>query len=190
MSSNVDILRDSLMKTNREGMVDLLDYMKEIGFLEAPCSGAYHLAKPGGLLEHTVNVMTIAEKLGVALYGGAEYNKIHDSVVIAAALHDLGKCGDFGKPNYVPNILSSGKVSDSKPYMTNDQLLYIPHEIRSVKIAAMFIDLTEDEEFAILYHNGMYGSLKYELQGNETPLYMLIHFADMWASRVVEKEDK
>ena len=30
-----DIIRDSLMKTKREGIVDLLDYMNEIGFLEA-----------------------------------------------------------------------------------------------------------------------------------------------------------
>lgn len=190
MSNNVDILRDSLMKTKREGILDLLDYMNEIGFLKAPCSGSFHLSKPGGLLEHTVNVMTIAEKIGVALYGGAEYNKIHNSVMIAAALHDLGKCGDFGKPNYIPNKLTSGEISTAKPYKTNPDLLYVDHEIRSVKIAAMFIDLTEEEEFAILYHNGMYGNLRYALKGKETPLYMIIHWADMWASRVIEKEDE
>ena len=189
-NSNVDILRDSLMKTKREGMAELLDYMSEIGFLEAPCSGGMHLSKPGGLLEHTVNVMTIAEKMGVALYGGAKYNEIHNSVMIAAALHDLGKCGDFGKPNYIPNKLKSGEVSAAKPYKTNPDLLYVDHEIRSVKIATMFIDLTEEEEFAILYHNGMYGNLRYAIKDNETPLYMIIHWADMWASRVIEKEDK
>ena len=46
--------------------------------------------------------------------------------------------------------------------------------------------VTEEEEHAILYHNGLYGSLKYSIQGKETPLYMIIHFADMWASRVLE----
>lgn len=25
-----------------------------------------------------------------------------------------------------------------------------------------------------------------EIQGNETPLYMLLHFADLWAARVTE----
>jgi hypothetical protein len=29
---------------------------------------------------------------------------------------------------------------------------------------------------------------KYEIPGKETILYMLIHFADMWASRVIESE--
>ena len=51
-------------------------------------------------------------------------------------------------------------------------------------------DLTEEEEFAILYHNGMYGQLKYSYSGKETPLSMIIHFADMWASRVIEAEQE
>lgn len=185
----IDIVRDSLMKTKREGMADLISYMQDIGFLTAPCSGGYHLAKEGGLLEHSVNVLQVAEKIGVTLYGGEKYNEIHDSVVIAALLHDLGKCGQFGKPEYVPNILKDGKQSDKKPYERNKDLLNVPHEVRSVAIASMFIDLTEEEQHAILYHNGLYGCFKYELQGNETPLYMLIHFADMWASRVIEKEE-
>lgn len=184
---NKKFVVDSLLKTKREGMEDLIAYMGDIGFFEAPCSSGYHLACEFGLVHHTRNVMEIAEKLSVALYGGTKYNEIQDSVVIAAALHDLGKCGQFGKPEYVPNVLKGGKQSDNKPFQRNKELLNVPHEIRSVAIAAMFIDLTEEEQHAILYHNGLYGPLKYEIQGNETPLYMLIHFADMWASRVVER---
>ena len=134
--------------------------------------------------------MELAEKIGVAFLGGKEYNKIHESVMIAAALHDLGKIGQFGKPEYVDNILQSGKQSPSKPFKRNSELLNVPHEIRSVAIATMYIDLTEEEQHAILYHNGLYGPLKYEIQGNETPLYMIIHFADLWASRVVEGKFK
>lgn len=183
---NKQFVIDSLMKTGREGMDGLIEYMDDCGFFHAPCSGGYHLACEFGLVHHTRNVMETAEKMGVALLGGEEFNKIKDSVVIAAALHDLGKMGQFEKPEYVDNILTSGKKSDSKPYKKNPDLLNVPHEIRSVAIASMFIDLTEEEQHAILYHNGLYGPLKYEIQGNETPLYMLIHFADMWASRVIE----
>jgi 23S rRNA maturation-related 3'-5' exoribonuclease YhaM len=183
---NKKFVVDPLMKTGREGMDGLIEYMEDCGFFNAPCSGGNHLACEFGLVHHTRNVMEIAEKMGVCLYGGKEYNKIHDSVIIAAALHDLGKMGQFEKPEYVDNILASGKKSDSKPFKRNPDLLNVPHEIRSVAIASMFIDLTEEEQFAILYHNGLYGPLKYEIQGNETPLYMLIHFADMWASRVIE----
>lgn len=185
---NKQYVVDELMKTNREGMDGLIEYMEDCGFFNAPCSSSFHLNCEFGLVHHTRNVMQLAEKIGVCLLGGEEYNKIKDSVVIASALHDLGKMGQFEKPNYVPNILKSGKTSDAKPYTTNPYLLPVEHEIRSVVIASMFIDLTEEEQFAILYHNGMYGSLKYQLQGKETPLFMIIHFADLWASRVTERK--
>lgn len=79
--------------------------------------------------------------------------------------------------------------SEAKPYEINKDLYPIDHEIRSIKIAQQFIDLTEDEEIAILWHNGLYGNFRYQIQNKETPLYMLLHFADMWASRVIEEVD-
>lgn len=189
---NKKFVVDKLLETKREGMEDLIAYMEDCGFFSAPCSGSYHLACEFGLVQHTRNVMMTAENIGYHLLGPKKYPEIKDSVTIAAALHDLGKMGQFEKPNYIPNILKGGKQSDSKPFTTNPDLLYVDHEIRSIAIASMFIDLTEDEQFAILYHNGMYGNLKYALSGKETPLFMIIHWADMWASRVIEekKEEK
>lgn len=43
-------------------MEDLLDFMEDLGFYAAPASGGNHLCKDGGLFEHTVNVMRLAEK--------------------------------------------------------------------------------------------------------------------------------
>lgn len=176
-----------LHATEREGIDDLIEYMEEIGFFNAPCSGGNHLACEFGLVHHTRHVMETAESLGVTLLGGDEYNKIQNSVIIAAALHDLGKCGDYGKPLYVPNILKSGKQSDAKPYERNKQLTNVPHGIRSVIIANRFIDLTEDEEYAIMYHDGLYEPSNVAvLKGHETPLWMILHWADMWSARVIE----
>lgn len=189
---NTKILEEfttTLLKTKREGMEDLLDYMNECGFFTAPSSGSFHLAKEGGLLEHSLNVLHNAEKISAALIGAKKLSKeMKDSIAIVSLLHDLGKMGQFEKPNYIENVLKSGKVSDAKPYTTNPELLPVDHEIRSITIASMFIDLTEEEQFAILYHNGLYGTVgRYTLQGKETPLYMILHWADMWAARVNEK---
>lgn len=182
-----DIIRESLLKTGREGVVDLINYMDRIGFFKAPCSGANHLCKEGGLAEHSVNVMWAAEKLSVALIGGKNMtDEIRNSVIIAALLHDLGKAGDYGKSMYVANILKSGKQSDAKPYKRNPALLPLDHATRSIKLATLFIDLTEDEEFAIRYHDGLYESANYAIKGHETQLYMILHWADMWASHVIE----
>ena len=177
-----------LLSTGRQGMKELLVHMEDKGFFTAPCSGQYHLAKIGGLAEHSLNVYKTACEVHFGLNLPIDSDST-DSLRIVTLIHDLGKMGHHNKPNYVPCILKSGKPS-AKPFETNKELLYVPHEIESLAIASRFIELTEEEEFAILHHNGMYGDLKYQLTGKETPLQMLLHFADMWASRVIEKEDK
>lgn len=177
---------DRLLETKREGMEDLVEYMDEIGFFSAPCSGGNHLCCEFGLVHHTRNVIMAAENIGYALLGKQKYNEIRDSVTIAAALHDLGKCGDYGKQMYVPNVLKSGKVSDAKPFKQNKALLPLDHATRSIKLATLFIDLTEDEEFAIRYHDGLYERANYAVNGNETPLYIILHTADLWSSRITE----
>lgn len=193
----IKFFRESMMSTQREGMEDLLDFAEELGFFEVPASGGNHLCKDGGLLEHTVNVMQLAEKIGVAMLGGAAYNKIHDSVIIAAGLHDLGKCGRYGNPYYVENMIQDGKPtkkdpvqkykrSEAKPFKISPDLCHIDHPLRSVELAARYIDLTEEEEHAIFYHDGAYGSLAYDLKGHEEPLQVIVHFADFWSAQFVE----
>lgn len=179
-----------LLSTGRQGIAGLPVEMDEMGFYTAPCSTQYHLAYSGGLAEHSLNVYELMDKLSSILH--PEVDK--SSVIICALLHDLGKAGQFGKPNYIINMLKGrGKnaepyQSPTKPYIGNPELLYIDHEVRSIQIAGRHINLTEEENWAILMHNGMYGNFKYQIQGKETPLYLLLHMADMWASRVTEKE--
>jgi hypothetical protein len=60
-------------------------------------------------------------------------------------------------------------------------------------MAERWLDLTEDEEYAIMYHDGLYdretGGMAV-IQGHETKLLMLLHWADMWASRVIEGQSE
>lgn len=179
-----DIIKE-LYKTRREGMEHLILEMEEGHFFTAPCSGKkkYHLAVKGGLAEHSLNVLRIARKLNKALGSPVD----DESIIISALLHDLGKMGDYRKPYYVDNILKSGSRSDAEPYCHNEDLSYLPHEIKSVSIANRFILLTESEEFAIIYHNGLYGRLANDIKGKETELYMILHTADMWSSRFEEE---
>lgn len=185
-------IENLLQETKRPGMQSLLYWMDQNGFYDAPCSSKYHLAKPGGLAEHSLNVFRIAISILPDLV--KDQSKISfslvDSVVICSLLHDLGKTGQFGKPNYrITNETSIKFAAASAEYETNKELLYVPHEIRSVVIASKFIDLTEEEQFAILYHNGLYGELK-GFKGQETPLYLILSYADLWAARITEQEDK
>lgn len=189
-----------LLSTRRAGMYKLIDWMENNGFFTSPCSGGNHLAKEGGLAEHSLNVFRLMNADAACKMKVEDYESNKSSIIITSLLHDLGKCGDYGKPGYVPNMIKDGrptkaepeqkyKQSETKPFEVNKELIPVDHEIRSVKIASKFIDLTEEEELAILWHNGLYGNFKYQIQGKETSLYLLLHFADMWASHVLEKSE-
>lgn len=188
-SENKAIIEGLLRSTKRPGIENLLIYLEVSGFYEAPGSTKYHLSEPGGLAQHSINVFNAM----VAFANGLIANKLeapksekaYDAIVLCALLHDLGKAGQFAKPQYIEKEIPFG---DPPQYEYNRSLLYIPHEVRSVVIASQYIQLTEEEQFAILYHNGLYGDFKKAIPGKETPLYLLLHFADMWAARVIEKE--
>lgn len=179
-----------LIGTGRDGIQNLIDYMERSGFFSQPCSSQYHLAVEGGLAEHSLNVCRLALMLRELLAPEI----VEEKVVITSLLHDLGKSGQYGKPGYIPNMLKGrGKNADpcrseAKPWKINPELRYVDHEVRSIQIASQYINLEEDESWAILMHNGMYGTFKYQIQGKETPLYLLLHMADMWAGRVMEKK--
>lgn len=181
---NRTTIENLLRATGRAGVENLINWMTENDFFGSSCSTKYHLACDGGLAEHSVNVLYTMLKMRDAL--GMQGVVSDESVTICALLHDLGKCGDYDKAYYIENILKSGKRSEAEPYKTNSNLLPIPHEVRSVTIAERFIPLTEEEAHAIYYHNGKYTHIGYDLK--ETPMQILLHFADLWASRVVEVE--
>jgi putative nucleotidyltransferase with HDIG domain len=178
-----------LCKVSRDGINTLIVRLDAMGFFNAPCSGGFHLAENGGLVEHSNNVCLLALKIAEQV---GYQNR--DSVIIASLLHDVGKCGDYGKENYVENYLAKRDKegnpirSTTKPFTTNKNLLYIPHEVRSVAIIRQWFSLTEEEEHAIYYHNGKYTHTGYDLK--ETPLQMIVHFADLYNSRVTEKSDE
>ena len=188
-------IKELLLSTKREGIENLIKHMEEQGFFKAPCSTQYHLSKEEGLAEHSCNVLEIAFEIARVLYPEIP----RDSLIICSLLHDIGKMGQYNKPNYVPNMLKGRATkansnpepyqSTAKPYISNPELLHVDHEVRALSIISKFIDLTEEEQQAILWHNGLYGSFKYQIQGNETPLYLILHYADMWASRVVETKE-
>ena len=187
----MDIKKDienMLISTEREGIDGLLEYMDKNGFYSAPASTKFHGAYDGALAEHSMNVYNLAFDLATAWLGREWVNDNINSLIIVTLLHDLGKMGQYGKPLYVANFLKKGR-SEAQPFKTNDELLTLDHEIVSVIEASKYIQLTEEEQQAIAWHNGLYGDFKYQIQEKETPLYMILHFADLWASRVVESKE-
>lgn len=198
MYINKAVVYSSLRRAceGRGDVEGLLNFLEEKGYYTSPCSGSHHLCCEGGLLEHSVNVYLTMQRMATAL----EYAVDESSIVICGLLHDLGKVGDFNQPNYIVNMIKDGrptkanpeqkyKQSEASPYKTNPDIPYVDHEIRSVEYIRRFIELTPEEYQAILWHNGLYGTFRYNIPNKETPLYLLLHSADMWCSRVLETKD-
>ena len=188
----VPMFNDYFEMIQRKGKEELHQHLKDGGYFSAPASTQYHLSSTGGLLAHSINVTHLMLDMfhNTSIYkqfGDKSFAEVEESIATVGLFHDLGKANYYGKPNYVPNVLKNGKQSDSKPYEKNKELLNIPHEVSSIHILSQFIALTEEETFAILYHNGLYTSTGYNLKGNEQPLQQLLHMADMWCSRFIEK---
>ena len=90
-----------LAKIQRPGMDKLMEYIKKSDFYTAPASTKYHLSTPGGLLQHSLNVLDAlrgllrwsqSENRWEYLAAGKVVDTIPDeSVTIMALLHDLCK---------------------------------------------------------------------------------------------------
>lgn len=82
----------------RDGIEDLLKFAAESDFYTAPCSTKFHLNIPGGLAQHTMNVIDCA--LGI----NKRYKEIYlmDSIIISAFCHDLCKINFYTFDNEPP----------------------------------------------------------------------------------------
>lgn len=162
-----------------EAFAGLMNYIEtETAYLTAPASTRYHLNQERGLLEHSVNV---AETL-LALRGLLAPEISEESCVVVALLHDLGKAGVPGSPQYLPN-----DAGGSAPYRFNRDLLYMSVPLRSLYLALPRFPLTEMETQAIAYHDGQYVEDNRSVAAREERLTLLLQYADNWSGFAIEK---
>lgn len=159
----------------------------ETTWLKAPASTKFHLCKESGLLEHSCNVAENLLKIKAALA-----QQISDeSCVIVALLHDVGKVGMPGNPQYIENEPTEKQKQygypASTPYRFNNELTYLSVPVRSLYLCLPYIKLTEEETQAIIYHDGQYVDDNASVATKEAPLTLLLQYADSWSGFVVEK---
>lgn len=179
-----------LLVVERKAQFDnLISFMEtETSWLTAPASTKYHLCKESGLLEHSVNVAESILKIRKALTPDIS----DESCVIVSLVHDLGKVGMPGNPQYLINESTdkqqlSGYKPDP-PYRFNKDLTYLSVPVRSLYLASKHIDLMEQEVQAIIYHDGQYVDDNRSVATHEEPLTLLLQYADSWSGFVIEKQ--
>ena len=176
--------------TERKVQFDkVIDFIEnETSWLKSPASTKYHLCSEGGLLEHSVNVAETMLKIRAAIAPDISV----ESCVIVALLHDLGKVGIPGNPQYLVNEPSEKQqkygYKPDAPYRFNKELTYLSVPVRSLYLASKYIDLSEQEVQAIIYHDGQYVDDNRSVATHEEPLTLLLQYADSWSGFVIESK--
>ena len=176
----------------REGADKLLNYLTSdsCDFFTAPASTRFHLCRPQGLLEHSVNVCETMLKIKNSIAPDID----DESCIITALIHDLGKAGMPGSPQYIANEPTARQkqygYGPSVPYRMNENLTYLSVPLRSLYLAMPYIKLTESEVQAVMYHDGQYVDDNKSVATKETPLLLLLQYADTWSTFVTEKHTK
>ena len=101
IKNNITRFEAELTKVQRSGMDKLLEYIQGSDFYRAPASTKYHLACPGGLLQHSLNVLDALRGLLVWEEGERFWSYyaagkvvdtiLDDGVIMMALLHDICK---------------------------------------------------------------------------------------------------
>jgi len=154
----------------------------ETSWLTAPASTRFHLAKEGGLVEHSVNVARTVLKLREMLAP----DLCEESCAIVGLYHDVGKVGMPGKPYYLPNPSKWHVRRRGIYYIVNRELVQLDLATRSLHLVGKYITLSEDEAQAIRYHDGQYVRENHPVAHKETRLTRLLQYADNWSGGVLE----
>jgi hypothetical protein len=178
----------SVVTKRKEEFDRLIEFMEtETEFLTAPASTRFHMSKEGGLLEHSVNVCETMLRIKHALAPNID----DESCIIVSLIHDLGKVGMPGNPQYIKNKPTEKQqrygYSASVPYSFNNSLTYLSVPVRSIYLALPYIHLSEEEVQAVMYHDGQYVDDNKSVATKETPLLLLLQYADSWSAFVTEK---
>jgi len=194
---------DSLLRsTGRDGIEELIAYLHDTDFYQAPASTRFHSCHEGGLVEHSLNVCKMLLSKRETVFWEDVLDEVgEDGLIIIGLLHDVCKANFYEIDYRNKKVYSdSGTKKDAKGwydwetvpfYTTSDQMPY-GHGEKSVAIIEDFIELSEAERFAIRWHMGFTEPKEsYNTLGNAIRLYPIIiavHLADLEATYLLEEE--
>lgn len=144
-----------LLSTAREGIEDVIVELGKLGFFEAPASTKFHMSRPEGLLEHSMNVCRVALRIReemIEMRPELADKLPVDSVIIASLLHDVCK-SDIYKPTITYKKNDEGKWDKLPGYEVDYSNMPLGHGEKSVIMLQMWgLKLTLDEILAIRWH--------------------------------------
>ena len=181
----------------RNGRTALLYWLEnETDFFTAPASSKNHLAQPGGLVVHSLNVYKrLLEITARDVFGGTDgallAEEVRETVAILGLLHDVCKVGVYHQTDPFKAAME-GKLDTMAPYEFRDTFP-LGHGEKSLFLITRHMALTEEEALAIRWHMGAYddavkgGSRSMTEAMNLTPWVWRLQEADMCAAWIDER---
>jgi hypothetical protein len=154
-----EVIIQLLTETDREGIDDLIEYLKVTDFFTAPASTRFHGCFEGGLASHSLGVYEILsgwhEEFDFNHVIGFNINPqpvTDTNIRIATLLHDLCKIDCYR--------------GLQKPYSWIKQTTK-GHALKSLLRINRYIKLELIEELMIRYHMGFYGLVSFDPRSGE-----------------------
>lgn len=176
----------------REGIDRLMSWLEnESDFFAAPASTKHHLAVPGGLVRHSINVYSILKDKS-KMYNDSHGLDISDeTVAIVGLFHDICKA-NFYKISFRNVKNEKTGIWEKVPYIDIDDKWPLGHGEKSAFFISKYMKLTDLELFMIRYHMGPFESSEYGFMCSyraalqKFPAVALAFTADFEASSVLE----
>jgi hypothetical protein len=202
-NENIKRFETMLRECKRDGIEELIGFLRKSDFYTAPASTRYHSCHEGGLLEHSLNVADcLLNKLENPTWKNILGEVGRESIILCALLHDVCKTyfyvvemknkkvyKDTGK-----KIDSNGRYDwETVPGYTVDDKYPYGHGEKSVMMVERYIKLTPEERYAIRWHMGFtepkesWNTLTAAM--NKYPLVLAIHEADLESTYLLEEEE-
>ena len=182
----------------RDGAASMLYWLdSKTDFFKAPASRKHHLAQPGGLVIHSLNVYKrLLEITARDVFGGTDgallAEDVVETVAILGLLHDVCKADVYHQETKRRKNPDTGKWEDCMGYTFRDPFP-LGHGEKSLYLITRHMALTEEEAMAIRWHMGAYddavkgGSRSMTEAMNLTTWVWRLQEADMCAAWIDER---
>ena len=191
----LEVYSNTIRRDGAAAMIYWLDCKTD--FFTAPASSKHHLAQPGGLAVHSLNVYKrLLEITARDVFGGTDgtllAEEVRETVAILGLLHDVCKAGVYHQETKRRKNQETGKWEDYLGYTFRDPFP-LGHGEKSLFLITRHMALTEEEALAIRWHMGAYddavkgGSRSMTEAMNLTPWVWRLQEADMCAAWIDER---
>ena len=114
---NINRFEQLMSKVKREGVDQLMAFIRKSDFYTAPASTKYHLSIEGGLLQHSLNVYDcLVAKKSDPVWREILETAGDESLIISTLLHDLCKTYFYTKGTKNQKSYDPGKVAAAEKW--------------------------------------------------------------------------